>query len=522
MINKLLFISFIFVFILSGCGGFTVRYDVTTLTPARLQPTITPTYVPFPESTQFSSQLFTKPWSDPSLFINDLNPEELERLSSLDSIPRYRIELRIDSDLKKIVGIQEVLFTNTENINLDEIIFRMYPALFGAAVQWDEIQVDGQPADYLLTGAESVLHIPLKTSLKPGEAVMISISFAYQMPDDGSANYNIFASSDNLLTLAHFYPMLAVFDEDGWHEEIPTIIGDVTHSDAAFYLVRIIAPENAVLVTSGHSLESKIVDGMQQEVFATGPARDFFICAGYDLVEDSAQVAGITVRSFTPAKLADGRKAALSAAAAAIRTFSELLGPYPYREFDVIATNTNALGVEYPGLTTINQQLYFPDEKPDEGIPNNILLESVIAHETAHQWLYNKIGNDQVNEPWLDESLTQYATYRYYVDQYGSQAAKGYLQDFYSRWDRVNRANIPIGKPVEYYADGSYSAIVYGRGAIFFYELEQKYGISMMDDFFHDYVKKYSWDLVSSQEMKDSLEAACQCDLNQLFMDWVE
>jgi aminopeptidase N len=261
---------------------------------------------------------------------------------------------------------------------------------------------------------------------------------------------------------------------------------------------------------------------MQQEVFTTGPARDFFICAGYDLVEDSAQVAGITVRSFTPAKLADGRKAALSAAAAAIRTFSELLGPYPYREFDVIATNTNALGVEYPGLTTINQQLYFPDEKPDEGIPNNILLESVIAHETAHQWLYNKIGNDQVNEPWLDESLTQYATYRYYVDQYGSQAAKGYLQDFYSRWDRVNRANIPIGKPVEYYADGSYSAIVYGRGAIFFYELEQKYGISMMDDFFHDYVKKYSWDLVSSQEMKDSLEAACQCDLNQLFMDWVE
>jgi len=522
MLNKLQFISVFLVLILSGCGGFTTRYDITTLTPARLQPTSTPTYPPLTSSTQFSSRLFENSWSDPSPLVKDLNPKETESLITFNNIPRYRIELKIDSKLRRIEGTQEVLFTNSEEVDLNEIIFRMYPALFGAAVQWGEIQLDDQPAEYLLTGADSVVNIPLTTSLKSGDSVMVSLSFAYQMPEDGSANYNIFASGDNLLTLAHFYPILAVFDENGWHEEIPPVFGDVTYSDAAFYFVRIIAPERVVLVTSGQLLESQIMDGMQQAVFSTGPARDFFICAGYDLVEDSTQVSGITVRSFAPAKLEDGRKVALSAAAAAIRTFSDLFGPYPYREFDVVATNTNALGVEYPGLTTINEQLYHLDEKPYGGIPNNILLESVIAHETAHQWLYNKIGNDQVNEPWLDESLTQYATYRYYFNQYGSQAAKGYLQDFYSRWDRVDRAKIPVGKPVQYYADGSYSAIVYGRGALFFYELEQQYGMPMIDKFLIDYVKKYSWDLVSSQEMKNSLEAACQCDLDLMFKEWVE
>ena len=33
-------------------------------------------------------------------------------------------------------------------------------------------------------------------------------------------------------------------------------------------------------------------------------------------------------------------------------------------------------------------------------------------HETAHQWFYSLVGNDQARDPWLDESLTQWATAR--------------------------------------------------------------------------------------------------------------
>ncbi len=521
MIKIILPVCFSLCIIISGCGGFTTRYDLTTLTPARFQPTATSTVIPFKNSDLTESQVFSYAWDDTSLLTKDLNSTELEKISTYDHFPRYRIEIKIDKDLKQISGIQEVLFTNTEDQSLDKIVFRMYPALFGATIQWNEIRINGQINKYQLSSANSVLQLPLKTNLKPDESVIISLSYTYQMPEDGSANYNIFSSSDNLLTLAHFYPMLAVFDENGWHEEIPPQFGDVTYSDAAFFLVRIIAPEDVIIVTSGQQIENQRDSGFQNVVISAGPARDFYICAGSDLIKEETQVSGVTVRSFAPANLSAGRKAALTAAATAIRTFSDLLGDYPYREFDVVATHTNALGVEYPGLTTINQQIYNLDEDSD-GVPYSVLLESVIAHETAHQWLYNEVGNDQVNEPWLDESLTQYATYRYYVEQYGTQAAQGYLQDFYGRWDRVDRATIPIGKPVEYYADGSYSAIVYGRGALFFYGLEQRYGKTMMDNFFHAYVKKFSWDLVSSQEMKDSLEAACQCNLNQMFTEWVE
>lgn len=523
MKNKLLIIFLLCNLLLSSCVGFQVRYDHSTLTPSQPQPAATFISTPasFPNFVDKQSQLFTNLWNDTAPFTVDLNPDEIGILTKYNSFPRYRIDVEIDQELRKIDATQEVLFTNNEAQELNEIVFRVYTALFGANVAWKDVQVNGEAAQYTLSEAGTVLDISLKTALAPDEAIVVSLSYAYEIPLDADANYNIFASADGLLTLAHFYPILAVFDGKGWHRETPPNYGDVTYSDAAFYMVRIHAPQDVVLVTSGEQIDHQLDADEQVTVFAAGPARDFMICAGYDLVEDTLDVDGVAVRSFTPADLTTGRKAALSAAAAALKSFSQILGPYPYREFDVIATHTNALGVEYPGLTTINQQIYHLDQKTD-GTPYNILLESVIAHEAAHQWLYNLVGNDQVNAPWLDESLTQYATYRYYADQYGSEAANGYLQDFYNRWDRVDRAKIPIGKPVAFYEDGSYSAIVYGRGALFFYELEKIYGREMMDDFLHEYTKKFSWDVVTSQEMKDSLEAACHCSLDEAFKEWVE
>ena len=44
-------------------------------------------------------------------------------------------------------------------------------------------------------------------------------------------------------------------------------------------------------------------------------------------------------------------------------------------------------------------------------------MEYLIAHETAHQWWYSVIGNDEINEPWLDEALTEYSTILYFEER---------------------------------------------------------------------------------------------------------
>src|SRR5690606_30289215 len=114
--------------------------------------------------------------------------------------------------------------------------------------------------------------------------------------------------------------------------------------------------------------------------------------------------------------------------------------------------------------------------------------------EVLHQWFYNLVGNDQLDEPWLDEAVGSYSTYRYFVDRYGQDVGDNYFQTFLGRWDRVDRAEIPIGMPVAGYRDAEYGAIVYGRGPVFVRELEETLGREAFDAFLRDYVTRFRWE----------------------------
>jgi aminopeptidase N len=54
------------------------------------------------------------------------------------------------------------------------------------------------------------------------------------------------------------------------------------------------------------------------------------------------------------------------------------------------------LGEEYPTLVFVSSDL------PPQ----------VAVHETAHQWFYSLVGDDQARDPWLDESLAEWASAR--------------------------------------------------------------------------------------------------------------
>ena len=98
----------------------------------------------------------------------------------------------------------------------------------------------------------------------------------------------------------------------------------------------------------------------------------------------------------------------------AIDFFSENIGEYPYSDIYVVPFDLNG-GMEYPGLIMINKA-YFKSSKSTEGA-------LVMGHETAHQWFYGVVGNDQVYSPWLDESLVEYLGFDFLRQYAGSDAA---------------------------------------------------------------------------------------------------
>jgi aminopeptidase N len=234
-----------------------------------------------------------------------------------------------------------------------------------------------------------------------------------------------------------------------------------------------------------------------------------------------AQTGETVVRSYAPARFKDHAEFVLRTAVEALESYEDRFGDYPYPEMELISTPMQALGIEYPGVMGISIELYDPGASIG-GVPSRVYLEGTVAHEVAHQWFYNLVGNDQVHDPWLDEALAQYATYLYYLDAHGDQAAASYRQSWFERWDRVDRAEIPIGLPAGDYQGAEYSGIVYGRGPIFINELSEAMTPERFDAFINNYVNSHAWGIATDQSFQAAAETACGCDLDVLFARWVQ
>jgi aminopeptidase N len=308
--------------------------------------------------------------------------------------------------------------------------------------------------------------------------------------------------------------MIAVYDDEGWNIEIAPQIGDIIYADSSFYLVRITAPGELKVVTSGQAIDRSEQAGQQVLTVAAGPVRDFYLAANDRYTVASQTIGEITVNSYAPAELAAGSEMALTQAVQALQSFNEHFGPYPFTELDLAATPNLALGVEYPGLVVIRGELY-------EAGQDNRLLESVVAHEVAHQWFYNVVGNDQVDEPWVDEALAQHATLLYYLDVYGPGGAAAFRGSLERRWERLDKAEIPIGLPVRAYTVAEYSAIVYGRGPLFLEALAESMGQESFAAFLKDYYQHFRWNIATTAAFKELAESHCQCNLTPLFEKWV-
>src|SRR5206468_11046822 len=88
----------------------------------------------------------------------------------------------------------------------------------------------------------------------------------------------------------------------------------------------------------------------------------------------------------------------LAAAREALRSLSERYGRYPWRTYTIVVPpDLRAVGIEYPTLSFV-------------GISGYGRL--IVNHETAHQWFYSLVGNDQARDPWLDETLATWGQTR--------------------------------------------------------------------------------------------------------------
>lgn len=494
----------------------TATTTAPTSSPVPDSPTDSVTAVPSPAGTD----PLDTPWDDRSIFKNGLVQSQQDSLDALDGATVYHIEFNIADSIYQITGHEDVRYTNTEEVELNEVQFRLFPNILGGTMEISNVTINGQQITPEFEMENSVLIVRLSAALERGQSVEIGMDFAVTVPQETELNYGVLAYADNVLALAHAYPMISVYDDEGWNAEIPPQDGDVTYVDTAFYIVKINAPAELTLVTTGSEIRRDEAGQTQTLYVASGPARDFYLAASSQYEEMSETFGEVTIHSYARADQADGAKMALEVAGRAIDVFSDRYAPYPYTELDIVSTPTLALGIEYPGTIVITSRIYDVDGEY-RGAPTSIYMESTVAHEVGHQWFYGLVGDDQLDDPWLDESLTQFATMQYYQDDQGSQAAESFRRSLEGRWESTGYADIPIGLPVADYRDGSYGPIVYGRGPLFFIELRKQMGTEKFDAFLKEYTETLSWGIATPEFLHSMAENHCGCELDGLFEEWV-
>lgn len=468
-----------------------------------------------PQTTEFDP--FALAWDDRSIFSSGLTSSQQDILMRLSGASVYHMDVELDQSLRQLTCRQEVLYFNQEKDVLQGVWFRLFPNILGGSLSIESIKVDGEPVSPSFDPPRSAMQVPLSGALHPGDRVAIAMAFSLSAPAQGEGNYGMFGLADEVLALAHFFPIIPAYDELGWHVEIPPRHGDLLYADAAFFVVSVRAPVSATLVASGREVRRTVSPNQQRVLYAAGPVRDFYLVASERYQRFSEQVGETTVNSYAGPEYAEGARTALGHAAAALRVFGQRFGPYPFTELDVVSTPTSAYGIEYPGIIALAMRLYGPDSEYPPAY-----LESTVAHEVSHQWFYSVVGNDQQAEPWLDEALAQYSTLAYYEDLYGPAAADGFRASLYERWQRVEGAPIPVGLPVADYAPTEYGAIVYGRGPLFIEALADTMGEVAFERFLRDYYDAHAWGIATASSFRELAEQGCGCDLDSLFEEWLE
>jgi hypothetical protein len=489
-VKKIFLISSLTLLFLTSCLLFTPKAEST---PEPLPPT-------------------SPPPSDRSIYREGLAPEYQGVLNELPYASMYDIKFNIADDMYHITGSETVTYTNAEVIELKEVKFRLFPNILGGDMHVNEVFVNKEAIIPNYTMNDSLLTVPLKIPLRPRESIALKMDFRITVSQSVEVNYGVQAYYDNVLALAHAYPMIAVYDDEGWNAEIPPQSGDVTYADMSFFIVTVEAPKDVVLVGSGREINHQDIGSRQTVRYEAGPVRDFYLAASTKYKVVSKEVDGVTIRFYYPNNFQKGADFALDTAVRAIDIFGKRYAPYPYTELDLVSTPTLAAGIEYPGMIAITKEIIDPD---------NPMLESVIAHEVGHQWFYNLVGTDQLDEPWLDESLTQFVTLQYFTDAYGQEGGDRFRAYLKGSWEQVESKTIPIGLPVRSYSPLEYGAIVYGRGGLFFEALQNEMGMKNFDIFMQEYVKTNSWYIATPEKLQSQAANICGCDLTALFDKWV-
>jgi aminopeptidase N len=244
-------------------------------------------------------------------------------------------------------------------------------------------------------------------------------------------------------------------------------------------------------------------------------ARSFALSVSPYYEVKTRQVGETTVIGYSfPVQTLAG-EAALDTTARSLELFNTLFGEYSRPTLSVVEADFLD-GMEYDGLYFLSNGFY----NLYQGSPAEYLV-AIAAHETAHQWWFGQVGNDQAIDPWLDEALCTYSE-RLYYENIAPEALPWwwtYRINYYNPSGYINGSIYSYSSSTDAYQ--AYRNAVYLNGAVFLEEVRKTMGDEAFFKFLREYASAYRNKIVSTAEFLDYLRSSAQADLQPLLENFV-
>lgn len=421
---------------------------------------------------------------------------------------RYTIDLTFDEESHTAAATQRVTYVNTSQDTMDILYMHIYPKHFSKqeyvsmcfirpdqAVYPDDafnpgditltsVKADGRAVDYSIGGEdETILHIPLEISLAPGQMIELDIAYTLQVPH----RMGRFAWGDTGTNFANWYPVMAVYDDEGWNLDPYYEIGDPFYSETADYRVTIDMPAGIEAAFTGDVLGDATSEGRRVLSLGETGVRDFAFVLSPDYIIEESMVDGVTVRVAMPGKGMNMMDLVMGIAVDSVSTYNRKFGRY-INDTLTVAFVDDYSGMEYPGIVFIGRDLLSITK-------GTVTLSTTITHEIAHQWWYSAVGNDEIDEPWLDESLTSFTTLVY--------RRENGISDYWQDPDEIQPDEGRVLKEslgdYEGWDDYTY---IYSFGQFFFVKLMRILGEDTFYRMLQQYYAQYAYGVATTEDLR--------------------
>lgn len=436
-------------------------------------------------------------------------------------LPQYTLNVTLDYRRKRLTVDETILYPNATSETLTDLVLAVAPNTWPSVFKLTRLELNAAPAkNYKLDGQRLTLQLP--APLPPNGTAELSIAYSLILPEiqEELSTTKIlpqfFGYTDRQQNLVNWYPFIVPRGADGWILHDPWYFGEHLVYDPADFEVNIKNAEEGIRPTIAASGASAVGEpGGEWARFTLKNARAFAFSASTEFRRSVTNAGNVFVYSYYFPTYESAGEAAALAAADAIEVFSQRFGPYPHESLTIVMSDFND-GAEFSGFFFLSKGFYRTYDSTRANY-----LTFISAHETAHQWWFEQVANDQYLEPWLDEALCAYSE-RIFYEQTDPPLLEWWWNTRVDAYTPHGYVDIRLDTKFEDEEYRQYVNAVYLRGARFLDALRTRIGDEAFFAFLRDYLNQFKGKRATAEDFFTVLRQHTDADISDLISEYFQ